>query len=154
MRTDPSAALHLWRFRVALTTPMRAAPVAPDRVGTGETTVHKIAISAEVLKMIEAQRGTLHPFARIDLERTAHIVVDLQNGFMEPGAPVEVPIARDIVPNVNRISAAVRAHGGRNVFLRMTVDADSRASWSNWFAHLHSPESGTTLTEACRRDAH
>jgi ureidoacrylate peracid hydrolase len=133
---------------------MRAAPVAPDRVGTGETTVHKIAISAEVLKMIEAQRGTLHPFARIDLERTAHIVVDLQNGFMEPGAPVEVPIARDIVPNVNRISAAVRAHGGRNVFLRMTVDTDSRSSWSNWFTHLHSRESGTSLTQAFARNAH
>jgi ureidoacrylate peracid hydrolase len=116
--------------------------------------VHKIALSADVLKMIQAQRGTLHPFARIDLARTAHIVVDLQNGFMEPGAPVEVPIARAIVPNVNRISAAVRAHGGRNVFLRMTVDATSRASWSNWFAHLHSLESGTSLTQAFARNAH
>jgi ureidoacrylate peracid hydrolase len=116
--------------------------------------VHKIALSAEVLARIEAQRGTLHPFARIDLERTAHIVVDLQNGFMEPGAPVEVPIAREIVPNVNRISAAVRAHGGRNVFLRMTIDADSRASWSNWFAHLQSRESGTSLMQAFARNAH
>jgi ureidoacrylate peracid hydrolase len=116
--------------------------------------VHKIALSADVLRMIQAQRGTLHPFASIDLERTAHLVVDLQNGFMEPGAPVEVPAARDIVPNVNRISAAVRAHGGRNVFLRMTVDANSRASWSNWFAHLHSLESGTSLTQAFARNAH
>lgn len=116
--------------------------------------MHKIALSADVVKMIEAQRGTLHPFARLDLRRTAHIVVDLQNGFMEPGAPVEVPVARQIVPNVNRISAAVRAHGGINVFLRMTVDAQSRASWSNWFAHLHSQESGTTLTQAFTRQAH
>ena len=37
---------------------------------------------------------------------TAHIAVDLQNGFMEPGAPIEVPVAREIVPNVNLISAA------------------------------------------------
>jgi len=51
-------------------------------------------------------------------------------------------------------SAAVRAHGGRNIFLRMTVDADSRASWSNWFAHLHSRESGTALTQAFTRNAH
>jgi ureidoacrylate peracid hydrolase len=65
-----------------------------------------------------------------------------------------VPIAREVVPNVNRISAAMRAHGGRNVFLRMTVDADSRASWSNWFAHLHSLESGTSLTQAFARNAH
>src|ERR1700728_4801381 len=100
--------------------------------------MHKIALSPEVLQMIQAQRGTLHPFARLDVRRTAHIIVDLQNGFMEPGAPVEVPVAREIVPNVNLISAAVRAQGGLNIFLRMTVDADSRASWSNWFAHLNS----------------
>lgn len=116
--------------------------------------MHKIALSADVVKMIEAQRGTLHPFQRLDLRRTAHIIVDLQNGFMEPGAPVEVPTAREIVPNVNRISAAVRAHGGRNFFLRMTVDAASRASWSNWFAHLHSRDSGTALAQAFTRQAH
>lgn len=116
--------------------------------------MHKIVLSAEVLKSIQAQRGTLHPFATIDLARTAHVVVDLQNGFMEPGAPVEVPVAREIVPNVNRISTAVRAHGGLNVFLRMTVDTVSRASWSNWFAHLHSAESGAGLTQAFARNAH
>jgi len=116
--------------------------------------VHKIELSADVVKMIQAQRGTLHPYQRLDLRRTAHIIVDLQNGFMEPGAPVEVPVAREIVPNVNLISAAMRAYGGRNFFLRMTVDADSRASWSNWFAHLHSRDSGTALTQAFTRHAH
>ena len=116
--------------------------------------MHKIELSADVVKMIQAQRGTLHPHQRIDLRRTAHLVVDLQNGFMEPGAPVEVPVAREIIPNVNLISAALRAHGARNIFLRMTVDAASRASWSNWFAHLHSRESGTALTQAFTRNAH
>jgi len=96
-----------------------------------EIAVHKIELSADVVKLIQAQRGTLHPYQRLDLRRTAHIIVDLQNGFMEPGAPVEVPVAREIVPNVNLISAAMRTYGGRNFFLRMTVDADSRASWSN-----------------------
>ena len=116
--------------------------------------MHKIELSADVVKMIQAQRGTLHPHQRLDLRRTAHIVVDLQNGFMEPGAPVEVPVAREIIPNVNLISAALRAHGARNIFLRMTVDAASRASWSNWFAHLHSRESGAALTQAFTRNAH
>jgi ureidoacrylate peracid hydrolase len=116
--------------------------------------MHKIALSAELLQMIEAQCGTLHPHQHLDLQRTAHLVVDLQNGFMEPGAPVEVPVAREIVGNVNQISAAVRANGGRNVFLRMTVDAESRAGWSNWFRYLHSPASATTLTQAFTRGAH
>jgi ureidoacrylate peracid hydrolase len=116
--------------------------------------MHQISLSPDAMKMIEAQRGTLHPYQQLDLRHTAHIIVDLQNGFMEPGAPVEVPVAREIVPNVNRISAAVRAGGGRNIFLRMTVDANSRASWSNWFAHLLSRENGTGLTQAFTRGAH
>ena len=48
-------------------------------------------------------------FNDIDPARTAHVVVDLQNGFMAPGQPAEIPLAR---PNVNRISAALRAAGG------------------------------------------
>ena len=61
----------------------------------------------------------------LDLSRTAHLIVDLQNGFMEPGAPVEVPAAREIVGRVNRISRAMRAHGGLNVFLRMILGPES-----------------------------
>ncbi len=116
--------------------------------------MHKIALSAEVLQMIQAQQGTLHPHQHLDLRRTAHLIVDLQNGFMEPGAPVEVPVAREIVPNVNQISAAVRAHGGRNIFLRMTVDAHSRASWSNWFKYLLTAENGAALAQAFVPGAH
>src|ERR1700733_13209187 len=118
------------------------------------TKMHTIDIPDAILDRVSQNRPQRHMFTTLDPRRTAHIIVDLQNGFMEPGAPVEVPTAREIVPNVNRISAAVRAQGGKNFFLRMTVDANSRASWSNWFAHLHSRESGTTLTEAFTRDAH
>jgi ureidoacrylate peracid hydrolase len=150
MRAAGSAALQRRRFRVALATDVRVR----HQYGKRPSDMHKIALSQEIVKMIQAQRGTLHPYQQLDLRRTAHIIVDLQNGFMEPGAPVEVPIAREIVPNVNLISAAVRAQGGLNIFLRMTVDADSRTSWSNWFAHLHSRESGTTLTQAFTRNAH
>jgi hypothetical protein len=32
--------------------------------------------------MIQAQRGTLHPYQQLDLRRTAHIIVDLQNGMI------------------------------------------------------------------------
>lgn len=116
--------------------------------------MHQIRIPAELRAQIESQRGRWHVFDRLELRRTAHVVVDLQNGFMEPGAPVEVPLAREIVPNVNAISAALRARGGQNVFLRMTVDAQSRASWSNWFRYLHSEESAETTAKAFARDTH
>ena len=117
--------------------------------------MHRIAISPEAQAFAVGQRGgALHMFETIDLARTAHLVVDLQNGFMEPGAPVEVPCAREIVPAVNAISAAVRQAGGVNVFLRMTTTPDSLQSWSNWFRYFHNPASTAGMLEAFAPEAH
>ena len=53
-----------------------------------------------------SELDSLHVFNDVDPTRTAHIVVDLQNGFMAPGQPAEMTMAREIVSNVDRISAA------------------------------------------------
>ena len=37
------------------------------------------------------RRKSLHVFNDIDPARTAHVVVDLQNGFMAEGQPAEAP---------------------------------------------------------------
>jgi ureidoacrylate peracid hydrolase len=88
-----------------------------------------------ILDAVAAPRGGVrNVFDDIDPSRLAHICVDMQNGFMEAGSPVEVPMAREIVENVNRISAAVRASGGLNVFLRFTTP--DAASWSVFVRRL------------------
>ena len=71
--------------------------------------MHDISIYPSVARRAIERRGGLEVFHKIDPTRTAHVVVDLQNGFMAPGAVAEIPAAREIVPNVNRISAALRA---------------------------------------------
>jgi len=116
--------------------------------------MHEIHLSPDVIEKLRSTRGRVHVFEDLDIRRTAHLIVDLQNGFMEPGAPVEVPIAREVVPQVNAISAAVRARGGQNIFLRMTIDAESQSGWSNWFTYLHGRESAAATTEAFRRNTH
>jgi ureidoacrylate peracid hydrolase len=68
------------------------------------------------------RRGRVAVFELIDPARTAHIVVDLQNGFMAPGQASEIAEAREIVPNVNRISADLRAAGGSVIYLQHTID--------------------------------
>src|SRR5579859_3229607 len=98
--------------------------------------MHKIAIAKEVIDRVLKLRESLHVFGDIDASRTAHIVVDLQNGFMAPGQPVEIPAAREIVPNVNRISAALRSAGGCVVFLQNTIDATAKQTWSTWFSYM------------------
>jgi ureidoacrylate peracid hydrolase len=116
--------------------------------------MHQIRLSPALLARAHAQRGAEHVFDPIDIRRTAHIVVDLQNCFMEPGAPVEVPTAREIVQNVNAISSAVRARGGQNVFLRMTVDAQSRSSWSTFFRYMNKPDIAEVTAQALTAGAH
>ena len=95
--------------------------------------MHAIDIPDTILDRVARFRAQRHMFSDLDPRRTAHIVVDLQNGFMEPGAPVEVPTAREIVPNVNRITQAVRDAGGTIVYLRFMTDAGALASWSAFY---------------------
>jgi ureidoacrylate peracid hydrolase len=95
--------------------------------------MHTIDIPAAALARVARFREQRHMFATIDPRRTAHVVVDLQNGFMEPGAPVEVSTAREIVPNVNRITQALRVAGGTIVYLRFKTDAEALSSWSSFY---------------------
>lgn len=120
-----------------------------------EADMHQIRISPEALEFARRQRGgALNMFERLDLSRTAHLIVDMQNGFVEPGAPVEVPVAREIVGNINAISRAVRAAGGTNVFLQMTLAADTFDTWSTWFRYFHTAESTAGFEDAFGHGRH
>ena len=48
--------------------------------------------------------------------RTALLVVDMQRGFLEPGAALEVPQGRPIIPNVRRLIDTCREKGVPVVF--------------------------------------
>lgn len=90
-----------------------------------------------ILDRVAAMRGGVRNiFDNIDPARTAHLIIDMQNGFMEEGAPVEVPMARNVVDNINRISAAVRKAGGRNIFVRFTTPPEGGPSWSNFAVRM------------------
>ncbi|MGO9702563.1 MAG: cysteine hydrolase family protein [Xanthobacteraceae bacterium] len=114
--------------------------------------MHKIELSPEVLDRIKGFRPALHMFDKLDPKRTARIIVDLQNGFMEPGATVELPVARDIVPNVNEICKAVRAAGGINVFIRYLIDEPAQVNWSSWFTDFASPQRRKAMIETFGKD--
>ena len=84
--------------------------------------MHRPAIHPDVVRRATQRRGGLRVFDRLTPAQTAHVVVDLQNGFMAPGAVAEIAAAREIVPNVNRVSAALRAAGGLVVYVQNTFD--------------------------------
>jgi ureidoacrylate peracid hydrolase len=80
--------------------------------------MHKIALP----DWLFAPERFNQTFDQLDLATTALIVVDLQNFFMEPGSPLEIAEAREVVPNVNRLITATRSAGGLVVFLQHTFD--------------------------------
>ena len=84
--------------------------------------MHKIAIADSVLAEVKAQRGRLNRYDRLPGPKTALVVIDLQNAFTLPGMPVEVPTAREIIPNVNKLAAATRAAGGKVVWVKMNLE--------------------------------
>src|SRR5437016_3671850 len=115
--------------------------------------MHRIEIPAEVRARTRRVRGRDHIVERIVPARTAHIIVDLQNGFMAEGAVIEVPVAREIVPNVNAITAALRDAGGANVFLRYTHDDAEAQPWTTRYSSYIAPETGAAQKDAFRRGA-
>jgi ureidoacrylate peracid hydrolase len=93
--------------------------------------MHKVAIPQSVIDDVVASRGREHVFDNLDPARTALIVVDMQNGFMMEGvAHALCEAAIEIVPNVNRLAAAVRRTGGTVVWIQNASTPESRQSWS------------------------
>jgi ureidoacrylate peracid hydrolase len=89
-------------------------------------------VSDDVTQRVIARCGTAHPHADLEPGRTALVVVDLQNAFMDADVGHAVcPMAREIVPNVNRLASAVRATGGGVFWIMNTIDERSAREWSH-----------------------
>ena len=77
---------------------------------------------------------TFEQLLRLEPGRTALLVVDMQRGFLDPGAAMEVPEARAIVPVVADLIARFRASRLPVAFSRVptvrvgTCPTPSRAS--------------------------
>jgi ureidoacrylate peracid hydrolase len=113
-----------------------------------EAPVHNSSIYPSVIERVAQRRGGLRVFDSLSPKQTAHVVVDLQNGFMAPGAVAEIPCAREIVPTVNRISAALRDAGGLVVYIQNTFDEVAVRTWSTFFDHFCSPARRQRMIEA------
>jgi ureidoacrylate peracid hydrolase len=116
--------------------------------------MHKIAIDDTVIAQIKGQRGKVSRYDRLTGPKTALVVIDMQNAFMLPGMPVEVPTAREIVPNVNRLAEAVRGAGGQVVWIKMCLEGQ-RELWRVFFDGDPRPETLRELTPgACGFELH
>jgi ureidoacrylate peracid hydrolase len=103
--------------------------------------MHKIEITRQAIDISVRGRGRVQPFATIEASRSALLVVDMQTGFLAPGAPNEIPIAREIVPNVNRLARAMRRAGGMVVWIVSTYGPGAENDWTTFFNSILTGES-------------
>jgi len=101
--------------------------------------MHKLSIPPEVVERVIRRAGRAHPFDVIAPAKTAFVVVDMQNYFVKPGFQGEVPMARAIVPHINRLAAATRELGGHVVWIKNATNG-TRESWSVLHDWLMTPE--------------
>jgi ureidoacrylate peracid hydrolase len=116
--------------------------------------MHKIDIPQYIIDRVTKARGKRHAFDQLAGPATALLVVDLQNCFMLPPYPTEVPLAREIVPNVNRLAAATRAAGGVVVWIQMTHTEQDKKTWSVFYDNVSNTLNKTEGLKRLGRGTH
>ena len=101
--------------------------------------MHRYVLPEWVKERVLRRQGKLFANETIDAARSALVVVDMQNYFVAEGFPLEVPMARAIVPNINRMAKALRAAGGTVLWIQ-TSSAKALAQWGNLHKHMLTPE--------------
>ena len=109
--------------------------------------MHDVAIRREIVERVMARRGKLHLFDRLDARHTALVLIDMQNAFMAAGAPVEVPMARKIVPTVNRLTAELRKLRVPVIWVCHQNEPEGR-DWERFFGSFVVPEKRRQAAQA------
>lgn len=114
--------------------------------------MHPTELPSEIVAQIVARRGRLHAFDRLEPGRTALVVIDMQEMFTRPGAPREVPAAREIVPAIARAARGFRDRGATVAWVRSHFPAGVR-DWRVYFEALNPGASGRAVRDGLERDA-
>ena len=99
-----------------------------------------------VLARALKRRDELHFMETLAPQRTALLVIDMQNAYVGHGEPAYVPEAHKVVPNINRLADGLRAAGGTVVWVLNTLGPGAE----NWrpYRHFRRPELLRTLVAA------
>lgn len=120
---EDAAALRAAGFEVILSPSTREEIEGETSCGQLWASVMKERASAAWEKEVEAVKGRELPFSP---ERSALLVVDMQEFFTDPSSPAFLPAAAPAVANAARLARAFRA-AGRPVFFTSHAHADPAA---------------------------
>jgi ureidoacrylate peracid hydrolase len=114
--------------------------------------MHKYAASDHVMARVLRRQGKLIAIEVIEATRAALLVVDMQNYFVAEGFPAEVPLARAIVSDINRMAAAMRTAGGTVVWIQTTA-VGALEHWRNHHKYGLQPEGAAKRLACLAEDA-
>ena len=114
---------------------------------------HDVGVSDFVKERLLRIRGDLRIFKDLDPAKTALVIIDMQNAFLEEGAPIEVAPAREIVEPINRMAAGCRGLGVPVIWIRSHHPGNGD-DWRHFFDHFVRPERRQAAAAQLSSDAH
>ncbi len=103
--------------------------------------MHESDFSPVTVATVMRRRGRLHTYESLEPRRTALVVIDMQSAFLDEGAAAEIPAARAIIPNINRLAGAVRTAGGAVAWSQATFDPGKPSGgWSTFMDNVLSAD--------------
>lgn len=106
--------------------------------------MHPDDLPEDLTALLSARFGRPWRFGLTPPARCALVVIDMQRIFCAPGALLEVPMARQIVPAITRMATALRAVGGLVVWVRSAFPPSDR-DWRIMFDGVNPPEGGARV---------
>ena len=97
-------------------------------------------------EILHAKQERIDELCRFQPGRTALLVIDMQRGFLDPGAALEVPQGRDIIPNVRRLVDVCRQKGVPVVFTEFVYATSVPSLRGDPFGTEHLPADGAGPT--------
>lgn len=99
--------------------------------------MHNVGIRQHIINRVMARRGKFHWFDRLDAQRTALVVVDMQSTFCEPGSPAEVAPSRGIIAPINSLTRQLRELGIPVIWvLHANIHRRNKSDWELFFDHV------------------
>lgn len=90
-------------------------------------------------EILRSKQSKIEQSHRVTPATTALLVIDMQHGFLDQGAALEVPKGRDVVSNVARLIASCRAANVRVAFTEFVYSTIIPSLRGNPFGPEHLP---------------
>src|SRR4051794_17637461 len=93
--------------------------------------------------LLRARLERIDELHRLEPGRTALLVIDMQRGFLDEGAALEVAPGRAIIPNLQRLVAACRERGVPVIFTEFVYETAIPCLRGDPFGPEHLPARST-----------